>query len=247
MSGIASAIAATAVVGAYSANRAAKTQAQAAKEAAAIQSESTDESLALQEKMYEEGVQRQIPWQEAGTQALQRLQEGLQTGGEFAKKFGGVIDDPSYEFRLKQGQRALDASAAARGNLFTGGQQQAVQEFGQGLASTEYQNAYNRFYDDQQRRLQATQSLAGVGQSVASGLASQGAQFAGTSANIAQTGVQNVNDWMTSGASARAAGQVAVGNQLTGAIGQGIGFMQSQPPLSGSSNAGLARQFNFTG
>ena len=58
-----------------------------------------------------------------------------------------LTDDPGYQFRLKQGMGALEASAAAKGVLNTGGTLQGVQQFGQDLASQEYGNAWNRYKD----------------------------------------------------------------------------------------------------
>jgi hypothetical protein len=41
--------------------------------------------------------------------------------------------------------KALERSAAARGNLLSGSTLKGVQRFGQDLASQEYQNAFNRY------------------------------------------------------------------------------------------------------
>lgn len=58
--------------------------------------------------------------------------------------------DPSYQFRLQQGVNGLDASAAAKGGLLSSGHMKDLTDYSQGLASTEYQNMYNRFTNDQQ-------------------------------------------------------------------------------------------------
>jgi hypothetical protein len=52
--------------------------------------------------------------------------------------------DPGYQFRLSEGQRALDASAAARGTLRTGGHLKDTVGYGQQFASQEYGNIYDR-------------------------------------------------------------------------------------------------------
>jgi hypothetical protein len=46
-------------------------------------------------------------------------------------------NDPGFQFRLQQGQQALERSAAAKGGLLTGGTAQAEQQFGQDYASNE--------------------------------------------------------------------------------------------------------------
>lgn len=55
-----------------------------------------------------------------------------------------IYNDPSYQFRLSQGLGALEASAAARGNLKTGGHLKDFQNYAQDYASQEWQNAFNR-------------------------------------------------------------------------------------------------------
>jgi hypothetical protein len=52
--------------------------------------------------------------------------------------------DPSMQFRMEQGVRGMDSSAASKGNLFAGGYGKEIQNYSQGLASTEYGNAFNR-------------------------------------------------------------------------------------------------------
>lgn len=52
--------------------------------------------------------------------------------------------DPGYQFRLKEGERALTNSATAKGNLLGGAFAKAMQGYGQEQASQEYGNAYNR-------------------------------------------------------------------------------------------------------
>lgn len=62
-----------------------------------------------------------------------------------------LTDDPSYQWRLDQGTKAVEHSQAARGHLFSGQTGEALQDYGQGLASTEYQAAYGRAADTYDR------------------------------------------------------------------------------------------------
>jgi len=55
--------------------------------------------------------------------------------------------DPSYQFRLKQGQDALERSGAARGVTNTGGTLKNILDYGQNAASQEYGNVYGRKRD----------------------------------------------------------------------------------------------------
>ena len=132
--GIETAILGSAVLGAYGANKASKTQAQAATQAADIQ-----------KSQFEQTREDQAPYRAAGYNALAEMQR---TAGNVpgAFKFGNeaVYQDPGYAFRLSEGQKALDRSAAARGGLISGGALKAATRYGQDMGSQEYGNAYNR-------------------------------------------------------------------------------------------------------
>ena len=56
----------------------------------------------------------------------------------------GMYADPGYQFRLDQGRKQLEASAAGRGLLRTGGTLKGLMDYGQNAASQEYGNVFNR-------------------------------------------------------------------------------------------------------
>lgn len=58
--------------------------------------------------------------------------------------YESVMQDPGFQFELKQGQQALQGSQAAQGLLRTGGSVADLLKYSQGLASTRYGEAYNR-------------------------------------------------------------------------------------------------------
>lgn len=55
-----------------------------------------------------------------------------------------ILKDPSFQFRLDEGRKALEGSKAAKGTLRTGGTLRDVLSLGQNLASTEYGNIFDR-------------------------------------------------------------------------------------------------------
>ncbi|HEY3158182.1 MAG TPA: hypothetical protein VGJ78_04400 [Vicinamibacterales bacterium] len=55
-----------------------------------------------------------------------------------------VASDPYYQFRLSEGLKQQQRGAAARGTLLTGAFQKALLGYGQGLASEEGANIYDR-------------------------------------------------------------------------------------------------------
>jgi hypothetical protein len=128
------AILGSSVIGAASAKSAANTQASAADRAAELQRQQFEQTRADQE-----------PWRQAGINALGEMQR---TAGNVPGAFKFGMDqfqqDPGYAFRLSEGQKALDRSAAARGGLISGGALKAATRYGQDMGSQEYQNAFYR-------------------------------------------------------------------------------------------------------
>ncbi len=68
-----------------------------------------------------------------------------------------ALKEPGYEFRLGQGESALQNSAAARGVLRTGATLEDILKYGQEFASSEYQNVYNRSVQNWQIQNQRAQ------------------------------------------------------------------------------------------
>lgn len=58
-----------------------------------------------------------------------------------------VLSDPGYQFRLDQGRKAVEYGASAKGLLNSGGTLADVLGFGQGLASQEYGQVFNRAFN----------------------------------------------------------------------------------------------------
>jgi hypothetical protein len=123
--------------------------------------------------------------------------------------------DPGYAFRLSEGQKALDRSAAARGGLFSGEQLKANDQYNQNFASNEYQNAYNRYQQNRTTKYNFLSNAAGGGQTSAAELGRVGAQYAGNIGNALQQGYGNA-------ANARASGYIGAADAWNGAIG-GVG------------------------
>lgn len=79
------------------------------------------------------------PYVGANTGALSRLSDIILEGDT-----SNFFTSPGYEFRLSQGQRAVDAGAASRGRLFSGRTMKELQDFGQQMGSAEYGNYLNQ-------------------------------------------------------------------------------------------------------
>lgn len=147
----------------------------AAKDASAAQAAAADRATTLQRDIYNQNREDQEPWRKAGVQALSGL-----GNSDFQRDFTSrdFDVDPGYNFRMAEGQKAIERSAAARGGLNSGANMKALAKYGQGLASDEYNNAYNRFNSDRDRRFNRLSSVAGVGQTANNQLAQAGQNFA---------------------------------------------------------------------
>ena len=190
----------------------------ASSKAAKAQTQAQREGDAAQERMFNRQVELQEPFRQAGVNALPELIEASRYTPFSMEQFQ---QDPGYGFRLKEGLRALESSAAARGGLLSGNQMRGVTRFGQELGSQEYTNAFNRYQAERAARLNPLQSLAGMGQSNAATMAQQAGQYG-----------QNLAQGAATMGNIRASGYMGQANALTGALGQGLNYYQNQQMLN---------------
>lgn len=164
-------------------------QAEATTEASKIGSDAARYAADLQKQMFEKQLELQEPWRKAGVEALNQLIPLSQQYTPFGMQ--QFQQDPGYGFRLSEGMKALERSAASRGGLLSGAQMKGIQRYGQDLGSQEYQNAFNRYQAERQARLGPLQSLAGVGQTSAQALGSAAGTYGANAGNIAMMGGAN--------------------------------------------------------
>jgi hypothetical protein len=245
----AGAVLGSAVIGANAAGNAADTQAAAAGDAAAAQLQGTRESIAAQERAFNRQVALQEPFREAGMKGQNELMRLLGLSGDvnakdygtLSKQFTGqdMYKDPGYAFRLNEGIKALDRSAAARGGLLSGNQLRGVTQFGQDYATNEYQNAFNRYQAERAARLNPLQSLAGQAQSTANTLTNAAGNLGSSEAAALMAGGNAAAAGLIGAGNARASGYMGTANAITGAIGQGVNYYTGQQALQNQQN-----QFN---
>jgi hypothetical protein len=212
------AIAASSLLGANASQNAANTQANAAAQA--------NQLLAQQ---YQQQRADLAPFTTAGLGAQNQLLTflGLPGGtqganfGKYSGDFTGADllanQDPGYAFRLSEGQKALERSAAARGGLLSGGTGKALTNFGQQMGSQEYQNAYNRYQTNRSNQLAPLFTLTGSGQASAAGQAAAAGNYgAGAAGNL------------TSAGAAQAAGDVGAANAVSSGLSSYLGYTGQQ-------------------
>jgi hypothetical protein len=205
------------VGGALDASQAASGQAQAAKEAAGIQASASDRAADIQRQIFERQVALQEPWRKAGEQALNRLVPLATEYTPFGMQQFQV--DPGYAFRLSEGQKALERSAAARGGLISGNALRAAQQYGQEMGSQEYMNAFKRYQMEREAQLNPLQSLANVGQTGTARLG-EAAQTYGT--NVGNLGLGSAStqaNALLAGAQARSSAYKGIGESFGSFLG----------------------------
>jgi hypothetical protein len=257
MTWVAVAIGGSALLGAYSSNKAAGAQRDAANQASA-----------LQQQQYEQTRADQAPFRQGGLEAQNRLMtllgiggrapstgsggsvagmignavadSGLTSGGinvdpnspdygKYARDFGmsDFQADPGYAFRLSEGQKALDRSAAARGGMISGAALKAAGRYGQDMASQEFTNAFNRYQTNRSNQLNPLQSLMGAGQSATNFVGSAGQNYATNAGNAYGAAGQ-----------AAASGYMGQANAVGQGVSQYLGYQSNNNLLNALNNRG---------
>lgn len=142
------------------------------------------------------------PYINAGIKSEKQLQK-LATGNVNVSKYL----DPSMKFAMEQGQRALEASASARGGVLSGATLKDITQYASGLASQNWQNAFQNAITEKNQQAQ-----------IASGLASGGLQAMQPLSNIGSQGIQAVGIQAQAGSN--------TGNQLS-TLNQNLGNIAS--------------------
>ena len=146
----------------------------------------------MQKKMYDQSRKDNLPWMDRGNEAGNALQQRMGLGadngsgnyGDLMHSFNNedFVKDPGYQFRMDEGAKGVEHSAAARGGLLSGAAAKEMERYSQGFASNEFGNAYNRYNQDQSNRFNRLSDISGRGQ--------QSAQF---NAQMGMNNAENMN------------------------------------------------------
>ena len=151
---------ASGLLGASSANKAAKSQSAAA----AAQ-------LELQKQIYDDQTKNYAPYLQGGNlgNAAYLYENGL---APKPQGYAGFQATPGYKFQVDQGNASVNALAGAQGGLDSGKTRMDLMKFGQGVANQEYGNYLNRL-----------QGIQAVGTAAAGNQANAGANYASGASN----------------------------------------------------------------
>lgn len=211
MSAVAAAIGGAAVLGVGSAI----IGGNAAQSAANTQAGAANNANATQLYMYNQNQSNMAPYLASGQQGLSELQSAMP---DLTRQFtmNDFQQDPGYQFQLQQGEQAMQRSAAASGMLNSTGTEQNLNNYAQGMANTDYQQALSNFTTNQQQRYNMLSGMAGMGLGSATQLGNMGQQAA-NGMSAAQ---------MASG-NAQASGIMGQANAVSGGLGMAANGLQS--------------------
>jgi len=216
---VAGAVIGSSLIGSMGASDAADTAAQASGAA-------SDASIAEQRRQYDLNRADYAPYITSGQSAVNQLAAGLAPGGRFASAtpFDFRYDqntDPGYGFRFDQGMRGVNASMAAKGMGLSGAGIKGATEFGQGMGSQEYNNAFNRYVTgfnantgERNQLYNRYAGVAGTGQQAVSGVTAQGANMASNIGNAYMTSAANTGNAALAAAGQRQSAFGGAGNVL---------------------------------
>lgn len=160
-------------------------------------------------------------------------QEGQIAGRQDPNAFGSLMKDftladfnadPGYNFRLGEGEKAIERSAAARGGVQSGGTLKALTRYNSDYASGEIDKAVSRFNNNRQFKTNTLLSSAGLGQ-VSSG------QVAAIGNNVASDIAGNTAEGLTAAANARASSYTNWANSINSGINNAINLYANRDQI----------------
>ena len=166
------------------------------------------------------------PFLANGTAANQQLSNNLTEGFNP----GDLTQDPGYQFNLNQGMDAMNKKQAATGNYYSGAALKEAQTFGQGLADNTYNNAYQR-WAQQNGQLAG---LAGSGQNAANAMT----DVYDNEGNIGANATVSKSNILQKSLSSLLSGNGALGDYSTEAMNVGrkiLGYKSDGSPIYGSN------------
>lgn len=230
MTWVATAIGGAAVVGGIGAYMGS----QASQNAANTQANAANNAAGLSYAEFQQQQANEQPYLQAGDGALSTLQQDMPSlNAAFTTQ--DFQQSPGYQWQLQQGLNAINSSSAARGLANSGGTMASLNNYAQGAANTDYQQAFNNYETQNSNTFNHLASVAGLGQTAVAG-SNQAAQTAGSQIGGAITGAAN----------AQAAGQVGSANAITGGLNTAVNGGMSGLMISNLMGNGTSGNYGST-
>ena len=149
-------------------------QSKAQAKAAKSYGKSADAQTRAIMEMYYQTREDLMPYMQYGEKGLEKYWKELEAGP------GPMEASPGYKWRMEEGEKAIGRAATAKGQFFSGKRGKALMEYGQEMASSEYDKFMGRYY----QKLGSYLPLIQAGQASAAKTGTQGLQAVGMSSGI---------------------------------------------------------------
>lgn len=210
-----------------SADKAAKAQQQAAQSA-------TDTQM----QMFNRTQENLAPYLQSGGYANKLLMDRIPSlTSPIVMDQATLENTPGYQFILKQGQKAVQNSAAARGLGTSGAALKGAASYATGLADSTYQQQFENAVTNQSNAYNRLLSAAGLGENAAAGVG-----------NAAVTTGKGIAENTIGAGNAAAGAYLQGGNAIGSAAGSVAGGLLTNklldnPNLFGGGNGGAGSDF----
>lgn len=184
------------------------------------------------------------PYQEVGSTSANALVNLLKQGFQ-APTLADVENTPGYQFTLEQGTKAIDSNAAANGTLLSGNTGKALEDYGQGLASTTYGQDYQRALQTYMSNYQSLLGGTNIGLSSTGQLGQFGQEASNTTANIDLTSGNQQAAQINNAAAARASGYLSQAGVLSNMAGGMLNSFSNLDTTGSSSPLEQIQNFAF--
>ena len=213
MSAIATAIVGGTIIGGVvaskAAGKAADTQSAAARYAGDLEAQASAEATEESKRQFDLAREDYGLWRDAGKNALTDLQAFLKDPQ------ASYEQGPYYNFLLSGGTKAIERSAAAKGQQLSGKTLKALEQYGQNIAGAGYDDYWTK-------KVNPLIQLAGLGQTATAGTTSAGTSATNQITNALMQGAQGRANAALYSGNAQAGGTINKANALTGMLDTGL-------------------------
>lgn len=160
------------------------------------------ENNALAKDIYGQNKATLTPSITRGNAAGERINAllGLSTPQQQASALAAFKTSPGYDWRVKEGEKAINSGYAARGIVQSGAAQKSLLNYGQNAASAEWGNYMAQLANQQGVGLSGASALAGVSQNYVNGVSANNNSAGSAAANAALVaGNAQGQMWQTAG------------------------------------------------
>jgi hypothetical protein len=210
------------IFGGLSAAKAAKSASNAiqggAKAAQTLEEKKAQDALNFQNGVWSNTQAAEQPYQELGGTSANALRD-LLAKGFAAPTLEDAENSPGFQFRLQQGTNALTKNAAALGNVMSGNTGKALEDYGQNLAESQYDDDFNRAMQTYMTNYQSLLGGTNAGLTSTGQLGQFGQEAANNTSNVDLTTAQQQALQINNAAAARASGYLGAAKGYGTAFG----------------------------